>query len=246
MIRGAAGIRDAYRADTVAREYVGQRFMEPIGAMLHQRQVRAVVDMIEREQPARILEVAPGPARVTRDVARRSTARGVILDASLQMLGEANRRLGDLSCRWRAVQGDAFALPVAGPFDMIYSFRLIRHFERDDRVRLYKEIARCLHPDGTFIFDAVNRVVSAPLRSANPEGHQHYDALLDPATLRTELREAGFEVEGLFGVQHRYSLLARLQVLVAPRSRPVARAMMEVVDRTGGEPLEWIVVCRRG
>ncbi|MGE5834817.1 MAG: hypothetical protein ACM4AI_10085 [Acidobacteriota bacterium] len=29
---------------------------------------------------------------------------------------------------------------------MLYSFRLIRHFERADRVRLYREIARVLAP----------------------------------------------------------------------------------------------------
>jgi hypothetical protein len=35
------------------------------------------------------------------------------------------------------------------------------------------------------------------------------------------------------------------QVYVAPRSRALARGAMELLDRLGGPPLEWIVTCRR-
>jgi ubiquinone/menaquinone biosynthesis C-methylase UbiE len=245
MIQGAAEIRDAYRADEVAREYVERRFRQPLFAMLHDRQVRTVVDLVRRERPARILEIAPGPARVTLDVARACTARGVIVDASLQMLGEARRRLDGFSARWRAVQGDAFALPVAGPVDLVYSFRLVRHFERHDRRRLYGEIARVLRLGGWFVFDAVNEKVSAPLRAAAPSEYQHFDALMTPAELEAELNEAGLRLVALSGVQHRMPVLGRLQVLVAPRSARLARWLMERVDSIGGEPLEWIVVCRR-
>ena len=95
------------------------------------------------------------------------------------------------------------------------------------------------------MFDAVNELVSAPHRRRHPEGHQHYDALLRPDTLRQELEDGGFEVASLKGVQRRYGLLYQLQVLAAPRSAALARIAMEAVDRTGGEPLEWIVTCRR-
>jgi hypothetical protein len=49
----------------------------------------------------------------------------------------------------------------------------------------------------------------------------------------------------LCGVQHHYPALMRIQTMVAPRSRPLARLMMRLVDRLGGEPLEWVVTCRR-
>jgi hypothetical protein len=112
---------------------------------------------------------------------------------------------------------------------------------------LYGQAARLLRPGGVLVFDAVNEVVSAPIRAAaRPGEYEHYDALLRPDALRAELKAAGFETLSLRGVQHRYSLLSQLQVLVAPRSRGIARAAMEIVDRAGGgEPLEWIVTCRR-
>ena len=50
----------------------------------------------------------------------------------------------------------------------------------------------------------------------------------------------------LIGVQHRYGALMRCQIHVAPRSAALARVAMELMDRLGGEPLEWVVVCRRG
>jgi ubiquinone/menaquinone biosynthesis C-methylase UbiE len=245
MIRGASELRDAYRKDDVAREYVEKRFRQPLFAMLHDRQVRTVVDLIRRHRPARILEIAPGPARLTLDVARACQARGLIVDASLQMLAEARRRLNGYSEGWCAVQGDAFNLPVSGPVDLVYTFRLIRHFDLPDRGRLYREIARVLRPGGLCAFDAVNGKVSAALRAAAPSEYQHFDALLTPSELRAELEEAGLGVVTLEGVQHRFETLRRLQVLVAPRSEGFARFLMNRVDSLGGEPLEWIVVCRR-
>ena len=77
------------------------------------------------------------------------------------------------------------------------------------------------------------------------DGRHHYDASLQREALCAELAAAGFEVESLAGAQHRYATLYRLQVLVAPRSAQLARLAMNVVDRSGGEPLEWIATCRR-
>lgn len=247
MFQSPDQIRDAYRDERVAREYVDNRFREPLGALLHERQVAAVRRVIGAAGEPRVLELAPGPARLSADVAPVLTRGAVAMDASLQMLGEARRRLHAMRReRWTFVQGDAFSLPFRGPFDIVYTFRLIRHFDDADRQRLYREMHRVLRPGGVLVFDAINERVSAPLRARHPEEYKHYDALLRPETLRAELESAGFQGVALEGVQHRIGLLQRLQVLVAPRSRPIARALMEVVERSGGEPLEWIVTCRRG
>lgn len=245
VIQGVEGIRDAYRSTTVARKYIERRFREPIGALLHDRQVSGVVREINRLEPRRILEIAPGPARVTVDVARSVGRRWTIVDASAQMLAEARRNL-DGGEGWNIVQGDAFSLPAGETFDLVYSFRFIRHFEKADRLRLYGQIRKVLRPGGLVIFDAVNEKVSAPLRAANPSDYQHYDALFGPDELRAELRDAGLEVMGFEQVQRRYSILCQLQKFVAPRSRSLARMAMELVEAIpGGEPLEWIVTCRR-
>jgi SAM-dependent methyltransferase len=244
MIQGESGIREAYRSTEVARSYIDSRFREPLGALLHDRQIAVMSAVISELKPKKVLEVASGPARLTTDLAPRLAAGGVIMDASRQMLAEARRRLP--GARWLLAQGDAFALPFAGPFDLVYSFRLIRHFDLTNRRRLYEQMARILRPGGMLVFDAVNEIVSAPLRRRNSHGFEHYDALLRPDTIREEVEAAGFGLVSLTGVQYRFSSLQRVQVLVAPRSRRLARGLMAAIEKFGGgEPLEWVVVCRR-
>ena len=247
MIQGQAGIREAYRDDEIARAYVQRRFREPLGAMLHERQVASMRALIAKVRPVRALEIAPGPARLTVDLASSFDRAGVLLDASAQMLKEAGERLQAAGVRgWSRVQGDAFHLPFAGAVDLVYSFRLIRHFEDADRVRLYLEIARILRRGGFLVFDAVNEKVAAALRRKPDHSGQHYDALLSPEKIVHEVEAAGFRVVSLEGVQRHYPILYNLQVLVAPRSRRLAGAAMRLVDRIpAGEPLEWIVTCQR-
>jgi SAM-dependent methyltransferase len=246
VFQGTEQIRDAYRDEAVARSYVERRFEQPLGRVLHDRQVRTLRALIARERPRRVLELAPGPARVTRDLAGSFDGTGFMIDTSLQMLREARRRMAGIR-GWHAAQSDAFQLPFASTFDLVYSFRLIRHFERAERMRLYRQISEVLRPGGLLVFDAVNAVVSAPLRERAPEEYQHYDALLTRSELTQELADAGLRVESLVGAQYAFPTLMRIQVLVGPRSRRVARYLIEAVDRLGrGEPLEWVVVCRRG
>lgn len=246
MIHGSTEVRDAYRDDSVARNYVNDRFRQPLGALLHDRQVTALKSAIGRYRPQRVLEIAPGPGRLTADVCRFFSGTGILLDASPQMLAEARRRLGKAS-RWRPVLGDVFDLPLRGEFDMVYTFRLVRHFESAERAAIYRQIHGALRPGGVLIFDAVNERVSAPLRKgAAPGEYAHFDALLRPEVLTEELTSAGFTITSMEGVQHRYPMLQKLQVFVAPRSARLARTAMNAIDRWGGgEPLEWIVTCRK-
>ena len=90
LIRGSADLRDAYRDETVARSYIERRFREPLGALLHGRQVDVVKEAIRRIGPRQVLEIAPGPARLTAEIAPGLTIGSLTLaDASAQMLAEA-------------------------------------------------------------------------------------------------------------------------------------------------------------
>ena len=184
---------------------------------------------------------------MTVDVAPSVEGQIVAVEASAQMLAEARRRLDDARHPVPLLQGDAFQLPFTAAFDLVYVFRLIRHFRAHERLALYRQIARVLRPGGLLVFDAVNEPVSAPIRERAEAGEfEHYDWLTRPDLLVAELAEAGLDIVSLEGVQRRYNVLARIRNLVAPRSRAVARLAIELTDRLGGgRPLEWIVTCRR-
>lgn len=247
IIRGPAAIRDAYRDDHVAAEYIERRFSEPLGALLHRHQAEELARVITSLRPDRVLEIAPGPARLTSAVAPLLNGGGTVMDASFQMLRIARERLATNGHgRWTFILGDAFNLPFRSGFDLVFTFRLIRHFELADRMRLYGNVHHVLRPGGLLMFDVVNEVVSAPLRAESPEEYKHYDALLTEASLGRELEEAGFRLLALHGVQHRYRALCTVQNLIGPRSRPLARTLMNAIDRFGGgEPLEWVATCAR-
>jgi hypothetical protein len=103
-----------------------------------------------------------------------------------------------------------------------------------------------LRPGGALVFDAINEDESAPMRAGGSPALQHYDALLNPEKIRGELQEAGFTNITLTGVQHRYSLQYKVDVLLSPRSYALSRLALELIDRSpGGKPLEWVVTCRR-
>jgi len=246
VIEGITAIRDAYRDERVASKYIDERFRQPLGALLHRRQLGVIRQVVGALQPDRVLELAPGPARLTVDVAPFLKHPPVIVDASPQMLEQAHRRLSAAGRAAELIEGDAFRLPFRAAFDLVYTFRLIRHFQEADRIRLYRQIATALRPGGLLVFDAVNEVVSERVRAAAAaDEYRHYDALLTPDALARELRRGGFVVQKLVGVQYRYQLLAKVQTLVAQRSRTAAIGALELLDRSGGQPLEWVVVCRR-
>ena len=114
MISGVDGIREAYQDDGVARRYVEERFATPLGALLHDRQSQAIRDVLAAHAGSDVLEIAPGPARLTTgviDLAGQLT----LVDASAEMLGEARRRLSSIAVdtRYAMIRGDAQSAPRA-------------------------------------------------------------------------------------------------------------------------------------
>lgn len=247
--RGKAQIRDHYRQPPVVEHYDAERFHEPFGALLHARQAAFLRTLVRRERPARVAELAAGAGRLTHALRRNFETPGVLIDTSILMLQRGRARFAATGhTTWHWIQGDAFHLPLGtATLDLVYCFRFIRHLETPERKICYEEIRRVLRRGGGFVFDAVNERVSGPLRAkARPGEYTIYDALFCPDDLRAELAAAGFTVAALQGMQFHLALLRRIQVLLAPRSRRLARLAMEVVERIGGgEPLEWVVTCRR-
>src|SRR5258706_12878284 len=117
----------------------------------------------------------------------------------------------------------------------------VGHVEARDRSALYQQVRSVLKDDGLFVLDAVNA------RTVPPGADQYpiYDVFYDRETLTRELVEHGFTPIDLTDVIRHMWLQYRLQILVAPRSHALARLLIRSLELVPGEPLEWVVVCRK-
>lgn len=235
-------IQDYYANRSVAAGYVQNRFVSELHRLLHDRQVAAVQRLIDRQRPAWILEVAPGPGRITRSVT--PTGRRICVEFNESMIEQGLRACDPAGVEW--VRGNGFQLPFCDQFDLAYTFRFIRHFHRTDRGRLYAELQRVLRPGGWLVMDAVNERLSRPLREANPEEYPVYDKLYQADELCEELTRAGFVEVRLEPVQKCLRWQSRSQNFLGPRANWLNRFFVRALERLPRrDGLEWIVTCRR-
>jgi ubiquinone/menaquinone biosynthesis C-methylase UbiE len=232
-----------YRSDAVASQYLPRRTAEPFNGYLHASQVAFLNRTLRKRLPRRVLEIAPGPARLTAEL--DTPASLVAIDASARMLALARERLGANARSCSLLQGDAFRLPFAdGSFEFVFALKLIRHFRIRDRRRLYGEIHRVLAPGGGFVLDAQNRAVSLPhrIRKGLPS-YRVYDALYDSAELVAELEDAGLRVLWIEGIARHFELQRRVNLLRRMGLRAAARLLIALIDRLpGGAPSTWMVL----
>jgi len=240
-IRHPAELKTYYRQEQVVAEYLLRRTAQPLNGLLHEKQVRFLNRVIQQRRPHAVLEVAPGPARLTAEL--DPVPLGLAVDFSPEMLQVARRRVADAGKRWFFVRGDAFSLPAAhGRFDMIFSLRFVRHFSAPDRARLYRQFAELLRPRGALVLDAPSETGRDPSRSACPV----YDELYNPAKLRRELAEHGFRIVCLEGMIRHWRVqrfLNRLRLLgLSGAARHLIRTVEHFPSRS---PSFWMVLAER-
>lgn len=231
-------LRDYYRRPEVVKQYIARHTAQPLNGLLHRSQVRFLNRMLTMRAPQRVLEIAPGPARLTAEL--QLQGRGVAIDASREMPLAARAWLRQRS-DWVVLQGDAFRLPFsARSFDFVLSLKLIRHFQLSDRCRLYDEVRRVLVPGGAFVLDAQNRAVSLPYRQRKGvDRYVIFDALYD----RDELTREGFRVLHVEGIVRHHTLQRwcnRLRrVGLAGPAAGLVRALERVPSRS---PSKWMIL----
>ncbi|MFY9782222.1 MAG: class I SAM-dependent methyltransferase [Acidimicrobiales bacterium] len=110
---------------------------------------RTMIHHVEGSKPALILDVACGPAGVTRALAKRTPARVIGVDLSEDMIrmGQANVARAGLSERVALVLSRGEQLPFAdGTFDAL-TFTYLLRYVKDPQATL-AELARVLKPGG--------------------------------------------------------------------------------------------------
>jgi len=232
-----------YQDGHVVGSYLKRRTAQPLNGVLHRGQVAFLNRVLAEHRPARVLEIAPGPARLTAELA--FNGHGVAVDASPQMLAVARDRLRESAGDWLVARGDAFVLPVADhSIDLVYTTKFVRHFQRQDRTRLYEQIRRVLRPRGLFVMDAQNRAVSLPHRQRKGlECYPIYDVLYALPELIDELESERFRVSRVEGLVKHFAVQSRLNRLRRVRLSALATALVRALELLPSrEPSTWMVL----
>lgn len=238
-------LKQYYEDHSVVGAYMERRTAQPLNGLLHRRQVMLLHRMLAQRASQAVLEIACGPGRLT--TAMRGIPFGVAVDASQPMLETAQRRLNGTAGHWSLLRTDAFILPFHDEsFDAAYTLRFVRHFQLEDRRRLYREVQRVLRPGGSFIVDALNHEVSYPARlKRGLEHYEIYDVLYRPGEAEAELEAAGFRVLAVEGMLRHFPLQQRLNRLRF-RLGGVARLLIDSLERVpGNRPSTWMVLCEK-
>jgi ubiquinone/menaquinone biosynthesis C-methylase UbiE len=238
-----ADLQRYYRDRVVVGTYMQRRTGQPLNGVLHRSQVRFLNRLLATRRPRAVLEIACGPGRLTAEM--QGVQLGVAIDASSGMLETAMQRLDGSSSRWSFLRTDAFALPFRPEaFDAVYTLRFVRHFQLEDRQRLYAEVRRVLHPKGVFVVDALNREVSYPYRlKRGLEHYKIYDVLYRQGEIEGELRAAGFRVAAIEGILKHSSLQRPLNRLRLLRMGRLATVLIGVLEHfPSRQPSTWMIV----
>lgn len=237
-------LRKYYSKNSIARKYIRKRFLSPLGKYIHYKQVSIINLYIKYYNAKTILDMACGPARLSKDIKGFDKAIG--LDTSTEMLDLAKKlKLKD----WLFLKRDAFATKFKTcSFDLVYSFRFVRHLKFKERVKIYKEIKRILKKGGLFIFDAVNYDKDYRIRKrVGFNKYPVYDKLYKKEELINELKKAGWNnIELVPYIHNLYTITFISKITSKLRINKIG---LDLIKRLGdlriGQPLEWIVICQK-
>lgn len=240
-----------YKEPEVVDTYLQKRFSHSWGSLLHKTQVAEVNNVLRTYQPQHVLELAPGPARIATEL--QGVRQGLMIDQSEAMLVLAKQRLmtARLAHVWQVQTGNAFEIErLQRQFDFLYTFRFIRHFQRDERMRLYDGMARCLHSHGLLMFDVVNQTVRQVLDARlphKPNGELDvYDETYTPETFRSEVESGGFRVLRLAPVIKHFSFQSWISYRLDHRLGRAANLLVRLLEKVpSSAPLEWVALCQK-
>jgi ubiquinone/menaquinone biosynthesis C-methylase UbiE len=215
IIKGTESIRKRYRQDVIANEYERARFSSFLGKLTHDMELEAIKSALEQIHPSKLLEIAVGPGRISKNLDFFDMAVGI--DTSNPMLKIAKKNVENQ--RWNFLNADAMNMPFCSEsFDAIVTFRLIRHFTKEERARAYRGVYRVLKKDGILIMDALNdetgiitktfdnvyRTVARLITGKKDD--TIYDVKYQKRELEKELMEARLQLKSITGIIHGYNL----------------------------------------
>jgi ubiquinone/menaquinone biosynthesis C-methylase UbiE len=162
---------------------------------------RYVLPLVRRDSV--VLDLGAGIGRIARAVAPHCR-RIVLVDVSAAMLRRARGALrGVPNAEFVKTGGRSLSAINTMSIDLVYSFLVLQHIEREDVICYVDEVRRVLKPGGVFRFQVPNLADAAQLNTyvsyatgtpVRSIGHMRYYTAEEISVLLPRL---GFKVEGI-------------------------------------------------
>lgn len=236
-------IEEYYKDKDIVKKYISKRFTSPIYQLIHQKQVNAINKVIREINPKKLLEIAPGPARLTAELEYEN---GISLDSSEEMLNIAKERMKGKP--WRFIKGDAFNLNFENESDLILAFRFIFHFKKEKRDEIYASINKALKKNGFLMFDAINLKKAKKIRKiVGKDGYEVYDKLYTKKELIEELERNNFKnIRLLKSIKRFWTQMLISKISEKIKIQKIGMKIIKKLEKIkGGDPYEWIVICQK-
>ncbi len=195
LVKGHDQIKDYYSQFEIAENYNYDRFIDyPQNCidLLERKSIDAILEDKYRNRKISILDIAPGDGRIVQEDIKYGHC--LAADSSGEMLRVLCRRFPDEE-NLETIQLDYLEDTLEEKFDVVTTFRYIRHFEYTTRCKIYSKIRNNLKEDGILIFDVPNIRLETKVRDATGwEKYNIYDMFWTAESMSRELEQNGFRV----------------------------------------------------
>lgn len=202
LVKGQKAMREYYSNNEVAVTYNANRFEtfpENCFDLLERKSINIIIEDYFNKSDLKILDIACGDGRILQENLRYGNCTAV--DSSEAMLSIVRKRFEDKLDRLETVNADFFDDNVDGKFDVITTFRYIRHFEYAKRKELYEKLKQNLKQNGLLIFDVPN--INFEIKQKLEHGwgsYNIYDVFWQKDGFIDEMEKNGFIVKYIIPV----------------------------------------------
>ncbi len=206
LIKGISELKSYYEEMTEAETYREKRF-DTFPMNVFNLMERQVIDLVvskyhsQSNEPINLLDIAAGEGRISEIIVKYGDL--TVIENSPSMLKILLKNLEPNQPN--IVEADFLNYEVQEGmnqnYDIITTFRFIRHFEYSHRQKLYNKILQLLKEDGLLIFDIPNKKAEILLRNNLGWGNFNiYDIFWSKSSIQDELNLNGFDLVKLIEV----------------------------------------------
>jgi len=201
LVIGHQNIKEYYSRQEIAEGYNNERFIHfPMNCYdaFEREAVKLIIEQCHETRNLKLLDIATGDGRILQELI--SFGECAALDSSKEMLKIVLSKFGDHD-NLKLIKGDYFDCELKDGFDVITTFRYIRHFGYIERKKIYEKIKTNLNPNGLFIFDVPNLPVELKLREISGWNNFNiYDVFWTEDSIKAEMDMNGFVVKHIIPV----------------------------------------------